>query len=92
MLVLMPHVRSQGIGAKLVAEINRLSHQAGYRLGLRVFRTNGAAKRFYEREGWRVETEDDTFFVMTGPLYEAGKVGKPAGDLHAMDFEFSIPV
>ena len=65
MLVLAPNVRSRGIGAKLLAEINRLAHQAGRTMHLRVFRVNRAAKRFYEREGWRVEAEEDAFFLMT---------------------------
>lgn len=92
MIVLTPNVRSRGIGAKLVAEINRLSHQAGHALLLRVFRVNGAAKRFYEREGWRVKAEDDAFFLMAHPLNETHKTAKPLHNLRATDFEMFIEV
>lgn len=87
MLVLAPNVRSKGIGAKLLAEISRLAHQAGRTMHLRVFRVNGAAKRFYEREGWRVKAEEDAFFLMTHPLNETNRSTKV---LRVEDFEMFI--
>lgn len=64
MLVLQPGFQSQGMGARLLADVVHMSQQSRRRLSLRVFRVNGAARRFYEREGWTVESEDDAFFVM----------------------------
>lgn len=64
MIVLLPEWRSLGIGARLVAEILRISRHDGRNLCLRVFRTNGAAKRFYERGGWFVAADDGDFFLM----------------------------
>ena len=90
MLVLAPNVRSRGIGAKLLAEINRIAHQAGRTMHLRVFRVNGAAKRFYEREGWRVKAEEDAFFLMTHPLNETDQSAKPLHDLRVGDFKMFL--
>jgi len=64
MLVLEPAFRSKGLGARLLADLRRMSVQSRRRLSLRVFRVNGEAKRFYEREGWTVESEDDLFWIM----------------------------
>ncbi len=68
MLILAPTVRSMGIGAALLQNILQCTHRSGRPLYLRVFRVNGAAKRFYERQGWVVGSEDDAFFTMTHPL------------------------
>ncbi|KQV86219.1 hypothetical protein ASD15_29525 [Massilia sp. Root351] len=65
MLVLAPVFRSKGLGARLLGELCHMSVQSRRRLSLRVFRVNGDAKRFYEREGWTVESEDDLFWMMT---------------------------
>jgi GNAT superfamily N-acetyltransferase len=64
MIVLVPAYRSSGIGARLLAAIVRASRQDGRGLGLRVFPTNPSAKRFYEREGWRVVAYDGHFGLM----------------------------
>ncbi len=64
MIVLLPECRSLGIGAKLLAEILRFSLHNGRDLSLRVFRTNPAAKRFYERGGWSVAADDGDFILM----------------------------
>jgi ribosomal protein S18 acetylase RimI-like enzyme len=64
MIVLLPECRSLGIGARLLAEILRVSRHAGRNLYLRVFRTNVTAKRFYEREGWLVAADEGDFFLM----------------------------
>lgn len=65
MLVLAPAFRSKGLGARLLANLCHMSVQSRRRLSLRVCRVNGEAKRFYEREGWTVESEDDLFWMMT---------------------------
>ncbi|HSY28455.1 MAG TPA: GNAT family N-acetyltransferase [Burkholderiaceae bacterium] len=64
MIVLLPACRSLGIGAKLLAEILRLSCRDGRTLSLRVFRANLSAKRFYEREGWLIMAEEGDFVCM----------------------------
>ena len=67
MLVLAPRFQCRGIGARLLADIVHMSVQSRRRLTLRVFRVNDAARRFYEREGWELESEDDHFLLMAHP-------------------------
>ncbi|GAO36655.1 hypothetical protein SCT_2065 [Sulfuricella sp. T08] len=69
MLILKPETRSIGIGAKVLSEILKISHDGGKNLMLRVFKINTGAKRFYEREGWTVVNDDDEFFLMENQLY-----------------------
>lgn len=64
MIILQPGFRSSGIGARLLAQIVRVGRQHGRDLRLRVFRTNAAAKRFYQREGWFVAADDGDFLQM----------------------------
>jgi ribosomal protein S18 acetylase RimI-like enzyme len=64
MLVLLPAFRSHGAGAHLLATIQAAARCEGRGLYLRVFRTNSAAKRFYEREGWTVVADEGNFLVM----------------------------
>jgi GNAT superfamily N-acetyltransferase len=64
MLVLKPAFRSMGVGARLLADLRHMSVQSRRRLSLRVFRVNADARRFYEREGWTVESEEDAFWLM----------------------------
>lgn len=92
MLVLAPTVRSMGIGAALLQKILQCTHQSGRSLHFRVFRVNGAAKRFYEREGWVVAAEDDAFFTMTHPLNEVAGVNSLRVALVPQSFEVSITV
>ncbi|NHZ40643.1 GNAT family N-acetyltransferase [Massilia aquatica] len=92
MLVLTPTVRSMGIGAAVLQKILACTHQSGRPLHLRVFRVNGAAKRFYEREGWVVEAADDAFFTMTHPLNEVAGLRRFTVALVPESFEVSIDV
>jgi ribosomal protein S18 acetylase RimI-like enzyme len=64
MLVLLPAFRSHGAGAHLLGSILAAARGDGRGLYLRVFRTNGAAKRFYEREGWAVVADEGDFLMM----------------------------
>lgn len=70
MLVLKPGFRSMGLGARLLADLRHMSVQSRRRLSLRVFRVNPDARRFYEREGWTVESEDDAFWLMVHASYK----------------------
>jgi ribosomal protein S18 acetylase RimI-like enzyme len=64
MLVLAPAYRSLGVGARLLSETLADSRSKARGLYLRVFRTNSAAKRFYEREGWTLVADEGNFLVM----------------------------
>ncbi|NHZ93321.1 GNAT family N-acetyltransferase [Massilia sp. CCM 8733] len=92
MLVLTPAVRSMGIGAALLQKILECTHRSGRPLHLRVFRVNGGAKRFYEREGWVVDTADDAFFTMTHPLNQVAGMRRSTVALVPERFEVSIDV
>jgi ribosomal protein S18 acetylase RimI-like enzyme len=90
MIILGPEARSRGIGAHLLAQINSVSHQTGHSLRLRVFRINVAARRFYEREGWRVNAEEDVAFSMTHPLSADAKYASQPRDLRPLDVLMAI--
>lgn len=92
MMVLAPHARSKGIGAKLLSNIAQLSQQAGYALHFRVLRVNDAARRFYEREGWWVKAEYDVCFLMTHSINEKTSSYNPTYELHVADFEMLIEI
>ena len=64
MLVLDPGFRLGGVGARLLAAVQAESRRAGRGIYLRVFRTNAAARRFYEREGWTLVGDEGDFLVM----------------------------
>lgn len=92
MLVLTPTARSMGIGAAVLQNILQRTHRSGRPLYLHVFRVNAAAKRFYEREGWVVDTEDDAFFTMTHPLNEAAGMRRLTVPLVPESFELRVDV
>ena len=64
MLVLAPAYRSLGVGAQLLSTIQADSRGKARGLYLRVFRTNAAARRFYERNGWALVADEGNFIVM----------------------------
>jgi ribosomal protein S18 acetylase RimI-like enzyme len=64
MLILHPDARCRGLGAHLLSTIRAESRREGRGLYLRVFRTNAAARRFYEREGWAVVADEGDFLLM----------------------------
>jgi GNAT superfamily N-acetyltransferase len=64
MLILLPAYQSRGIGAGLLKQLLAMSHAKGCTMFLRVFRTNGHARRFYEREGWFVAADEGNFLLM----------------------------
>ena len=77
MLILAPGYRSSGIGARLLADVVDAGSRAGRALSLRVFRTNLAAKRFYEREGWVVAADQGDFFLMRPTACPGACPGSP---------------
>lgn len=90
MLVLAAPARSRGIGARLLAAITALGRQAGYTLQLRVFRINGAARRFYERAGWQVIEEEPAFYLMRYRPAEEGGNTQHDRQVGAGDFELLL--
>ncbi len=69
MLVIIPGMRSLGIGHQLLERLLKTSHDAGKRLMLRVFKMNANAKRFYQRNGWIVVEENEIFYLMENSSY-----------------------
>jgi GNAT superfamily N-acetyltransferase len=90
MVILLPEFRSSGAGARLLAQIVRVSRQHGRHLSLRVFRTNAAAKRFYEREGWFAAAEDGDFFLMKHGTSATPISSSASRAANAKDFEFVL--
>ena len=87
MIILVPGCRSMGIGARLLAEILRLSRHRGRNLYLRVFRTNAVAQRFYEREGWFVAADEGDFVLMRHGASLAATTFKASQEPTAKHFE-----
>jgi ribosomal protein S18 acetylase RimI-like enzyme len=87
MNVLLPECRSRGIGARILSELLRVSCHDRRNLYLRVFRTNLAAKRFYEREGWFVADDDGDFFLMRHEMSLASSTVNPSSRPAAKRFE-----
>ena len=93
MLVIAPAFQSRGVGATLLTELLRVSGGHGRALSLRVFRTNGAAKRFYEREGWYVAEDQGDFILMNHAQSRAVGAAVAAADAPAgRDFELSLSI
>lgn len=90
MIILLPGCRSSGIGARLLAEMVRVSRHNGRNLCLRVFRTNVAAKRFYEREGWLVAADDGDFFLMKHGASATPTISAASHATSAKHFETSL--
>lgn len=90
MIVLLPGCRSSGIGAKLMAEILRISRHDGCNLYLRVFRTNAAAKRFYERAGWFVAADEGDFILMRHEVSLAAATFHASRQPSAKNFEVAL--
>ena len=60
-IVVHPEMRGQGIGTRLLSELNAFACQEGYnKIRLDVIDTNPAARRFYERNGF-VATKTEHF-------------------------------
>lgn len=62
MLIIQPEYRSKGIGQQLLQHIKNVSKFKS--LGLRVFKTNVDACRFYQREGFIEVAEEEHFYYL----------------------------
>lgn len=58
LIELMPDIQGQGIGTALLGRIKSEARDKNVPVGLHVLRTNGAARRLYERFGFRVVDEE----------------------------------
>lgn len=74
MLILKPEAQSKGVGAHVLRQIVRDLGALGRQVSLRVFRVNPRARRFYEREGWVVVSEDEVGCRMVSPRLLDGRV------------------
>jgi ribosomal protein S18 acetylase RimI-like enzyme len=61
-IALLPDFQRQGIGTRLIKELQAKAAARGVPVELGVFRTNAPARRFYERLGfeWTYDTETHT--------------------------------
>lgn len=72
-IVVAPSMRGSGLGAAMLERLRAAATDAGARrLTLKVYRTNEAAIRFYEREGFSTSAADDELLTMAVRL-EAGR-------------------
>ena len=62
-LFILPECQGQGIGSAVIKSILAEADAACLPVTLRLFKTN-PAKQLYEQLGFRMETEDDTWFHM----------------------------
>ncbi|GGC64490.1 GNAT family N-acetyltransferase [Undibacterium terreum] len=90
MLILAPSLRSKKVGALLLGEFLNRSREAGRDMRLRVFRINSGAKRFYEREGWQVASEDEVFFLMRCGDGHVAKIPGARYERKTVHYEFSV--
>ncbi len=64
MIIVHPHHQGKGIGSKLLASVIRSGGKQSKSIGLEVFKINNKAKEFYERNGFDVEGETSSSYVM----------------------------
>ena len=63
-IAVLPEYRRHGIGTYLIEQLQNEAASAGKPLDLRVDKTNIAAKRFYEKLGFTVTTENQILYEM----------------------------
>lgn len=64
-IALLPDFQSRGIGTRLMKELQTKAAARGVPLELGVFRTNGPARRFYERLGFERTRDTETHTQMS---------------------------
>ena len=63
-IALLPDVRGAGLGGRIIEDLKAEGARRGVPLTLHVERNNPAARRLYERLGFRVEAATDTHTLM----------------------------
>jgi ribosomal protein S18 acetylase RimI-like enzyme len=61
---ILPEYQNRGIGSHLMNKMIQNAKEKGKNITLQVFKTNPKARAFYERLGFKVETETETHFLM----------------------------
>ena len=64
MLLLSPEHQRKGVGTLLLEQVLKVAANQSLGVQLQVFKINESAKLFYERHGFRVESETPTSLVM----------------------------
>jgi ribosomal protein S18 acetylase RimI-like enzyme len=59
-----PDYQNQGIGARILKSLLAEAEQEGVSVSLKVLKVNQAARRFYERFGFSIEEEAETYYLM----------------------------
>lgn len=65
LLLILEKFQGLGHGAAIMEQIHRRAAEAGLRVGLSSFKSNGRAIRFYQKLGYRISGEDTDFVDMT---------------------------
>lgn len=70
--------RGRGLGTQIMAHIAQLAADAGVgAVRLRVLRSNAAARRFYDRLGYRAIADDETSSILEFVVAPAARVAAP---------------
>lgn len=64
LLIVLKKFQGLGYGAAIMEQIHRRAAEAGLRVGLSSFKSNGRAIRFYQKLGYRISGEDSNFVDM----------------------------
>ncbi|MHA1112544.1 MAG: GNAT family N-acetyltransferase [Promethearchaeota archaeon] len=67
---ILPGFQNKGIGAQLLQSIIHRATEKTKNITLQVFKTNPKAKKFYQRLGFKIETENATHFLMKYTLIQ----------------------
>ncbi|MFQ5469727.1 MAG: GNAT family N-acetyltransferase [Gammaproteobacteria bacterium] len=79
MLIVHPHHQRKGIGKKLLEAVIISGKENSKKIGLEVFKINSDARKYYEIQGFNVEDETSSSYVMklipTSPLKPIKNLG-----------------
>lgn len=64
MVVVHPEFRRKGIGRKLLGDVIASADMQSKPIGLEVFKINNAARSFYESDGFKVEGDTPSSYIM----------------------------
>lgn len=64
MVVVHPEFQRKGIGRKLLGDVIASADMQSKPIGLEVFKINNAARSFYESDGFKVEGDTPSSYIM----------------------------